>query len=294
MKSSVILIANPAAKKASGQVVQQAAALIRSAGHEVHIRLTQRKGDAEGWAREASCDGAPLIIAAGGDGTFNEVINGIANAGTPMAIIPMGTTNVLAKELGVPEDVAGATALALKGKVHSVCLGRISCVSGSSHVARYFCLMAGIGFDGEAVYGVSEFLKRRSGKGAYILSGLKTLLSYSPVDLKFTMNGTVCTGYSAIVGNASRYGGNFKITPDAMLDDPHLRIVILQGKRRRDILRYIYGIVRGRHLQLKDITYLKGESLRIEGSARVQIDGDYLGTTPATITVVPDALQLIY
>jgi len=294
MKSPVILIANPAAKRASEQTIQKAVTLLRSAGHEVHVRLTQERGDAEGWAREAAKDGAPLVVAAGGDGTFNEVINGIANSRTPMAIVPMGTTNVLAKELGVPEDVAVATEIALRGKVHPVSLGRVLCVSHSSPVSRYFCLMAGIGFDGEAVYGVRWSLKRHSGKGAYIISGLKTLIKYSPGDLRFTINGTAYAGYSAIVGNASKYGGNFKVTPDAMLRDPHLRIVIMHGKRRRDILRYIYGIFRERHLLLKDITYLKGDSVRIEGMARIQIDGDYLGTTPATITVVPDALQLIY
>jgi diacylglycerol kinase family enzyme len=79
-----------------------------------------------------------------------------------------------------------------------------------------------------------------------------------------------------------------------MLQDPHLHMAIMHGKRRRDIMRYIYGIFRGRHLLLKDITYLRGDSVRIEGIARIQIDGDYLGTTPATITVVPDALKLIY
>jgi len=294
MKSPVILIANPLAKKASEQAIQKAVALLRSAGHEVHVRLTQKRGDAERWAREAADDCAPLVIAVGGDGTFNEVINGIANTGTAMAIVPMGTTNVLAKELSVPEDVAGATDLALRGRVHLVSLGMVSCISWSSHVTRYFCLMAGIGFDGEAVYGVNESLKRHSGKGAYILSGLKTLMNYSPGDLKFTINGTAYAGYSAIVGNASKYGGNFKITPDAMLSDPHLDVVIMHGKRRSDILRYIYGIFRGRHLRLKDITYMKCESVRVEGIARIQLDGDYLGTTPATITVVPEALKLIY
>lgn len=294
MKSPVILIANPVAKRASAQKIQKTVAFLRSAGHELDVRLTQKRGDAEGWARKAAEDGAPSIIAAGGDGTFNEVINGIANSGTAMAIVPLGTTNVLAKELGIPEEVAGAADLALRGEVHSVSLGKVSCVSHSSPVTRYFCLMAGIGFDGEAVYGVSESLKRHSGKGAYILSGLKALMEYSPGDLRFTVSGTAYAGYSAIVGKASRYGGNFKITPDAMLDDPHLCIAIMHGKRRRDILRYIYGIFRGRHLQIKDITYLKGESVRIEGIARIQIDGDYLGTTPATVTVVPDALKLIY
>ena len=294
MKAPAIFIANPVAKGASERKIQKAITLLRSAGHEVSVYLTEKKGDAEDFAKNASKISESFIIAAGGDGTFNEVMNGIANTDTKMAILPMGTTNVLAKELGIPEDVRGAINRALTGNVHSVSLGCIAFVRHASRVTRYFCLMAGIGFDGEAVYGVDESLKRCSGKGAYILSGLKTLMKYSPEELTFIVNRNTYTGYSAIIGKASKYGGHFKITPDANLRDPHLSLFIMHGKRRRDILRYVYGIFMASHLTFRDITYLKADSIRVEGNARIQIDGDYLGTTPATITVVPHALRLVY
>ena len=104
MRSSLLLIANPAAKGASGNRIEQAAMLFQSEGYDVNISLTGKKGDAEEYAREAARKGIPLIVAAGGDGTFNEVINGIVHTDTSMAILPMGTTNVLAKELGIPEE----------------------------------------------------------------------------------------------------------------------------------------------------------------------------------------------
>ena len=293
MKPHVILIANPEAKRASRQKIQEAVELLKAAGHEVTVHLTEKRGDAEEFARNASQGDISFLLAAGGDGTFNEVMNGIANTNTRMAILPMGTTNVLAKELGVPENAVGAVHAALTGTEHTVSLGSITFSQRSSLITRYFCLMAGIGFDGEAVYGINTAVKKYWGKGAYILSGLKALAVYSPGELTFVGNGQTFKGYSAIIGKASRYGGDFRITPDARLVNPELYAFIMHGKRRMDILRYAGGIVMGSHLGFSDITYLKTDSVQVEGTAHVQIDGDYLGTTPATITVVPGAIKLI-
>jgi diacylglycerol kinase (ATP) len=294
MKSPVILIANPAAKRASKGKIEKAAELVRSAGHRVLVYLTVKRGDAEDYARKASGCGGALVIAAGGDGTFNEVINGLAGSDARMAILPMGTTNVLAKEIGIPGEVGAAVGVALSGRDRPVSLGKITFTSGRPQFARYFCLMAGIGFDGETVYSVSPVLKKLSGKGAYILSGLKTLAGYSPEELTFAVDGKIFTGYSAIIGKASKYGGNFGITPDARIASPELYAFIMHGKRRADLLRYAFGIVKGKHLGFKDVTYLRTVSVSVGGSARVQLDGDYTGTTPADISVVPDALRLVF
>jgi YegS/Rv2252/BmrU family lipid kinase len=290
---SLILIVNPVALGASEKGIRHAADLFRAGGYEVTVRFTVQKGDAEAFAREASRDGLPLVVAAGGDGTVNEVVNGIVGSGTAMALLPMGTTNVLAKELGIPEDAEGAATAVMKGTGHSVSLGQIT-LDTSPPVTRCFCLMAGIGFDGAAVYGLSHAVKRHSGKSAYILSGLSALLRHSPEPLVFTVDGVTCPGYAAIIGNAAKYGGHFSVTPDASLHRPELFVCIMEGKRRRDILRYVLGVVRGRHLGFSDVRYLKAASLAVEGIAHVQIDGDYLGKTPATITVVPDALKIVY
>ena len=294
MKPSIILIANPVAKRASVKKIKRATEILRSSGCEVDIFLTSKKGDAEDFARKISGEGGSTIIAAGGDGTINEVINGIAHTETALAVLPMGTTNVLAKELGIPENVEGAINAFLKGKAHSASLGKIAFSRHASRVTRYFSLMAGIGFDGEAVYNFRQSLKKFSGKGAYIVGGLKTLLKYSPEPLSFVVNGEIYTGYSAIIGNVSKYGGNFKVTPDASILNPELYAFIMQGRKRSDFLRYFGGILRGRHLEFKDIKYLKAASVEIKGNARIQIDGDYLGETPASVTVENDAVKLIF
>lgn len=294
MEAPVVLIANLAAKRSSLKKIERAVEILRLAGREVTVRFTENPSDAERFAKEASGNGVPLIIAAGGDGTFNEVINGIAKTDTAMAILPMGTTNVLARELGVPEKIDTAVKVALSGKPHAVSLGSITYTSHDTRRTRYFCLMAGIGFDGEAVYSVDLSLKRYSGKGAYILSGLTTVIGYSPAELAFTVDGKTYTGYSAIIGKASKYGGDFMITPDAKLTNPELYAFIMHGKRRADLFRYCLGILTGKHLALKDVTYLRAHSVGIQGNAHVQIDGDYIGTTPADISVVPDALRLVF
>lgn len=299
MKSSIVLIANPIAKKASERKIAKASRFLRSKGYEVEVLFTKQRGDAENLAKKISRRNSELlIIAAGGDGTFNEVINGIVGTDIPMAILPMGTTNVLAKELGVPEDVEGAMKIAVSSTPKTVSLGKIYVTRHSpppqADVTRHFCLMAGIGFDGEAVFRINEALKKLSGKGAYIYSGIKTLSVFDPSELTFDINGKTYYGYSAIISKSAKYGGNFKITPDARLADPTLYICLFKGKRRPDIFRYVCGIVAGRHLNFKDIEYLKATSIEVNGNAHIQIDGDYFGVTPAKIEVVPNIVRLIY
>lgn len=295
MKSSIVLIANPIAKKASERKIAKASRFLRSKGYEVEVLFTKQRGDAENLAKEISRRNSELlIIAAGGDGTFNEVINGIVGTDIPMAILPMGTTNVLAKELGVPEDVEGAMKIAVSSTPKTVSLGKIYVTRHSPLVTRHFCLMAGIGFDGEAVFRINEALKKLSGKGAYIYSGIKTLSVFDPSELTFDINGKTYYGYSAIISKSAKYGGNFKITPDARLTAPNLYICLFKGKRRSDIFRYVCGIVAGRHLNFKDIEYLKATSIEVNGNAHIQIDGDYLGMTPAKIAVASNMLRLVY
>jgi YegS/Rv2252/BmrU family lipid kinase len=294
MKSSIVLISNPTAKRASDKKIAQASRYLISKGYKVEVLFTEKKGNAESLAREAIKGLPSLIIAAGGDGTFNEVINGIAGSETPMAILPLGTTNVLAKEIGIPENVKGAMEIAVTGTTKIISLGKILITRPSSLVPRYFVLMAGIGFDGEAVFGINETFKKISGKGAYIFSGLKVLPVFNPHELTFDIDGKTYSGYSAIISKTAKYGGDFKITPDARLTDPTLYICLFKGKKRLDVLRYVFGIATGSHLRFKDIEYLKARRIQIDGNAHIQIDGDYFGMTPAKIEVAPNTLRLIY
>jgi YegS/Rv2252/BmrU family lipid kinase len=211
-----------------------------------------------------------------------------------MAILPLGTTNVLAKELGLPETVNDAMEVALNGTPKTVFLGKIYVTRHSSLVTRYFLLMAGIGFDGEAVFRINETLKKISGKGAYIFSGFKTLSVFNPDKLILDMDGKTYTGYSVIISKVAKYGGNFKITPDARLTDPFFYVCLFKGKGRLDILRYVAGVVAGKHLGFRDVEYVKAKNIDVEGDAHIQIDGDYFGRSPARIEVVPETVRLVF
>ncbi|MFA4917619.1 MAG: diacylglycerol kinase family protein [Thermodesulfovibrionales bacterium] len=293
MKSLIVLISNPSAKGTTDNKIRAACHILEAGGYEVEHISTGQRGDAEVFAREAVKKSPSMIIAAGGDGTINEVINGIAGSEIPLAFVPLGTVNVLAKELAVPENVEGAIKKALHGTPRIVSLGKIV-IAHPSTAGRYFILMAGIGYDGETVFGINETLKKYWGMGAYFYSGIKTLLRFNPAELIFDIDGQRFSGYSAIIGNAAKYGGNFMVAPHARLTDPALYICIFKKRKRTDIIRYVSGIVTGRHLNYKDVEYLRAEQIEIQGNAHIQIDGDYMGMTPARVEVKKNALRLIY
>jgi YegS/Rv2252/BmrU family lipid kinase len=290
MSSSATIIANPAARGATEAKLREAVGVLRAGGLEVETHVTSERGDAERLAREAAGKSPRFVVAAGGDGTYNEVANGLAGTGVPMAMLPLGTVNVLALELGVPFDAKAAARAALEGTPRPVTLGRII----TAEQSRYFCLMAGIGYDAETVAAIHGGLKKLTGKGAYIARGLKVLLSWAPEELSITLDGAKHKAYSLIACNTARYAGRSRVAPDADITAPDLKAFLMHGGKRTDILRYAFGIVTGRHLRLKDITYAGAGRIEVEGSAPIQVDGDYMGITPAVITAAPGALRLIY
>lgn len=318
MFDNIVIIGNPIAGGGSAKKIRNASDIFKSKGFRVELIFTEKKGDAESFAKEAAGKPSTLVVAAGGDGTYNEVANGLIKSNTPMAILPVGTTSVLARELKMPSQIARAVDFIIHGKEQIVHPGMITLSNNSCSYKRYFLLMAGIGFDGEAVFGVNERIKKHTGKGGYILSGLSVLLKYNPQPITIIAydaeiikesgkknihhkqdehvaahNSVSLMGYAAVIGKAACYGGDFKITPHARLTDPAFYIFVAHSKSRADIVRYFAGIAVKTHLTCNDISYIKASKVDILGGSRVQIDGDYAGTTPANIEVVPDALKMI-
>jgi YegS/Rv2252/BmrU family lipid kinase len=292
MRSSIVVIYNPVARRASARKVALATAFLRERGFSPELFTTEKKGDAESFAREAARKNPFAVIAAGGDGTVNEVVNGIVWSDTPLALLPLGTTNVLAREIGIPENIPEAMEKVVSGTPRKVSLGRITLENGV--VDRYFCLMAGIGFDAQAVHGVNSSLKKLSGRLAYVLSGFGNFLRYSPGEITLDMNGEKYPGYTAVISKASKYGGQFMVSPEASLHDPSFHVCVFSGGKRLDLLRYVLGVVRGRHLGYHDVKCGKTVRVVVRGKAHIQIDGDYLGVTPAELTIAENALRIIY
>ena len=246
----------------------------------MEVLRTEARGHAVELAGGAAAAGAALIVAAGGDGTFNEVMNGLAGSSVPMAIIPAGTTNVLAKELEIPEDVKGAVERIIAGRARRLYVGNMAFPDG---VSRKFFLMAGAGFDAEAVYNVDRKLKSLSGKAGYLAGGLKVLRDWDPTPKRAIIDGLQFEFSSLIVCKGARYGGYPKAAPDASLENPDLYAVVMHGGKRRDVLRYTLGILTGRHTAFRDVTYLKCGRVDVLDTAHIQADGDYIGKSPVTI-----------
>ena len=285
------LVVNPVAGGRALRSIYKVEELLRK---EVSLKtfVTRKRGDAESFARELS--GRDAIIVAGGDGTINEVINGLllsdnteASKIPSLAIIPWGTANVLANELSIPGGTEDAVHLLLTGEPKKISLGRIN--------GRFFSLMVGIGFDGETVLGVSSAIKRVTGKGAYILSGIMNLLRYNPSIINIKTDRHTISGTTAIIGNTHYYAGRFHVTSEASIIEPFLDLCLFTGRRRKDMLRYVFGVIRERHLKYKDVHYEKCSHLEISsaGTVYIQVDGDYFGTLPVKIDVVSDALNII-
>ncbi|MEJ5226789.1 diacylglycerol kinase family protein [Thermodesulfovibrio sp.] len=287
----VFLIGNPIAGGGALNKIERASEILRQKGVSFERLLTKKQGDAEQFARKIreKYTERTLVIAAGGDGTYNEIVNGLAHSQIPLAILPMGTTSVLAKELKIPKDMEKAVDLALNGNVERVHLGKIK----NKEKSRLFILMAGIGFDGQAVYNVNPREKRHLRKIAYILSGIKTLLRYDPDELKIK-NSVSKKAYTVVVSKAACYGGSFKIAPNANLRSPNFYVFLSKTDSKIKLAFQIFAVLFGRHLKMKKTDYFSAESLKVTGDAHVQIDGDYFGKTPVEISLIKNALNLVF
>src|SRR5689334_6598572 len=219
-----ILISNPKTGRYASRrrPVQELAAQLESLGIKIDLKLTQRPGDATEIAARAASNGTSDVIVAGGDGTINEAIQGLGGTTARLGIIPRGTANVLARELGLPLDEEQAVAVIAQGKSRKIYLGLMT--DETTNQSRYFVLMAGIGLDASVVGRVQPSLKKRIGKGAFWISGLSHLATWNPQPFTLEINGDQYKATFAAIGKAARYGGDLAITPGARLDQPDFEV----------------------------------------------------------------------
>jgi YegS/Rv2252/BmrU family lipid kinase len=295
-----LVIRNPVAGRRNPTLLRDTLTALRSVGHEVIVRDTVRRGDAERLARDVPAGPDLRVVAAGGDGTINEAVNGLMLRNDdipPLGILPLGTANVLAGEIGVrigPAPVVGALTSAVPTLIH---VGRLTAASG---LARHFSLMAGAGFDAKVVAGVDSDLKRRLGKGAYVWRSVVEMTR--PVDARYAVevDGVCHEAASVIVTRARRYGGPYQIAPDADLRDPGLSVCLFERGGRRDVVRYGAALVRDRLPRTAGYRVVPATSVRIAAMANgngrrepVQVDGDDAADLPVTIDVAPRQLRLL-
>lgn len=306
--TSVLLILNPTAGRRRRGLVDAVVRRVRAEGWTVDVVETTAAGDARRLA--AACDATRygVIAVAGGDGTINEVVNGLAaRAATapPLAIVPLGTANVLAHELGLGSTASSLAQAMMAGREVLVHPGRAS--AGASATAsttgapRCFSLMAGAGFDAKVVAGVSSDLKRRWGKGAYVWRSLIEARRYRPVRYAVEIDGANYEAASVIVTHARHYAGPYVVAPAASLGDPLLHVCLFERWGWMHALRFGAALLRGALPRTSGYRVIAGREVRISvlndaGESRrqpVQIDGDDALTLPVSIGLSTEAVRML-
>jgi YegS/Rv2252/BmrU family lipid kinase len=261
---------------------------LRELGCEATVSATGARGDAERLAAAADPERYDLLVVAGGDGTINEAINGLGDRRLPLAILPLGTANVLAAELGLgagPEAIARTIA---SGVARPVTVGTAN--------GRRFLLMAGAGFDAQVVATVNLGLKRWLGKAAYGLAILRQLLAYDFPTYRVRLDGADQPAASVLVANAHFYGGRFVAAPAAGLQIPTFEVGLFERSGRAAALGYTLALFLGFLPRLKSYRILAARRIEIEGPAGepVQADGDVIARLPVRIELLPTALELVF
>ena len=277
----ILVIFNPVARGAKARAVRQF--LDHQAGPGVTLAPTHGPGDA---TRLAATDrDHDLIVAAGGDGTINEVVNGLA--GKPLGILPFGTVNVFAKELGIPARLDAAWRVLETGRIRTVDLG---CAEFAGQT-RNFVQLAGVGFDARAVRATTWNLKTKLGPLSYVVTGLKLLRqTHALVEVAPGI-----TGVAVLVGNGRYYGGKLRLFPRAQLDDGLLDVCVFEKIGARELFRHLPAVLCGKHPGTTGVHYFQTAEFtcRSAGLMPLELDGEDAGDGPIKFSVKPGALRVL-
>ena len=283
-----VIVFNPTAGHAgtSEQDILIARNIWRQHGWQVDLQPTAGPGDGTRIAREAAAKGYHVVVAAGGDGTVNEVVNGLAGTQTALGALPVGTVNVWVRELGLPLQPRAAAEALLTCQPRTIDLGRAG--------DRYFLLMCGVGFDAAVTAEVSAAAKRRLGIFAYVLRVFHLATRFRGTAARIVVDGKTIRSrvLMIVLGNSQLYGGLVKVTSRASLDDGLLDVCIIKGRDLWSAPFRILSIITQRYNVDPKLEYHRAREVKITArwTLPVQVDGDHIGETPMTFQAVPGAL----
>jgi YegS/Rv2252/BmrU family lipid kinase len=286
--------------------------LLRGANVEAQLILTDSRAHAKEQARQAVLAGFDTIFACGGDGTIHNVIQVLANTGTALAILPMGTANALAHDLGLPLNIAEAARAALQAAPRRIALGHIQCLDLEGQPrARFFIVAAGAGVDAHLFYRLRTGTKRRMGMAAYYAKAWQLWFSYpmTRFQVEFSETGSVESRRADVTElmavRIRNFGGVLQeLAPGASLDRNDVRVVFCRTASRVAYLLYVTRGLLRRNWKIPgiDLAYSErvscqqapaSEALPAQPKVYVEADGELVGTLPAEITIAPDALTLL-
>ncbi len=240
-------------------------------------------------ARKAIAEGADLILVLGGDGTINEVVQGVAHSEVPLGILPGGTANCLSMELGYGKRIERAAEELAKSEPVKVALGR---VSGERSGERYFLLMCGAGLDAAIVEEVIPGLKRAAGKLAYWVAGLAQFRR-NVAGMQLRIDGEPIACGFALVSRIRNYGGDLEIASGASLRSADFEVVVFEGRNPLRYAWYMLGVAVRQVQKLGGVHTRRAKSVQILTAGPSQVDGEYYGREVLTIEAVPEALTLL-
>ncbi len=305
MSSGAFVVMNPVS--AGGRTLRRLPAIsraLRSAGIEFEVHRTTEAGDATRAVRAALAGGCRTIVAVGGDGTLNEVVNGFFDeAGAPigddavLGLLPSGTGGDFRRAVAIPRDLDAAARLIARRSVRHIDAGRIEFADGQR---RFFVNIADCGMGGEVVARVNRSHYKGGGvRGSAMFLGtsLSTLLGYVARTARIEIDGTTLerTVRSVVIANGLYFGGGMRVAPAALLDDGQFDVVVIGDTGRTRALTGIASLYRGRHLNRAEVEVYRARVVRVtcDGEPMLfDVEGEQVGTTPATLTCLPEAITL--
>jgi YegS/Rv2252/BmrU family lipid kinase len=273
--SEIVVILNP---RARSERAQSLAGELRRIAPGADLRFTSGPGDARLLAAQAAGEGSRVVVAAGGDGTVNEVANGLAGSDAALGVLPMGTMNVFAKEHGLPDDLEGAWRVVSGGGMRQIDLP----AAGDHH----FIQLAGVGLDAQVVKETKWESKKRLGPLSYLISAAH-IAARTPPKLLIECDAATHEGSFVLLGNGRYYGAKMTLFPDAKPDDGLLDVLIFKNLGYLDIARYLGSVLMGKHTGLSDVVYFQTAKVNIHSPevVPVEVDGELLGELPMTFRI---------
>jgi YegS/Rv2252/BmrU family lipid kinase len=300
---NAVLIYNPIAGRHPARrekEIQHAAAALRQASIAARLVRTSGPGTARQLARAAVAEGIDLVIVCGGDGTINEVVNGVAPGPAALGILPGGTANIIAKELGLPHNLVRAAKELARWQPRRIALGSVVWANGEAIAdkgQRFFLSVAGIGFDAYIVYKLSAAFKMSLGVVAYGWEAVRQALRYPFPVFRCRADGQERRATFAVVHRTQVYAGWFHLAPTANLFESRFTLCLFKSRHRERYFLYAAAAVVRQHLRLRDVELVDAQRIvcASEGQATIhfELDGEIVGRLPATFEIVPDALTLL-
>ena len=292
MRTAIIL--NPAAGRGRGA---QMRAIIEKSLPDAAIFETQGAGDGAKLARAAAQNGAQIVVAAGGDGTLGEVVNGIFGSNAKLGILPLGTGNDFARGVGIGTKLDFALETLKTQNFRAVDVGIIE----NETEKRYFLNVAGAGFDSRVAARINEhrpkILSKLGGTGAYLVAGICEVRAHQLAQVRLVLDGKTVESRAVLcaIANASSYGGGMRVAPDADLSDGMFDICLIKDVKKWEFVRAFPSVFAGKHVHHPKVEMFRAATIEFSSDPPLPIlvDGEIMGQTPARFEMVPRAMEVL-